>query len=237
MLRYSAILYFTLATALHAQTIYVNSHIIAVSRSFPSPRIGFSLSKNGVEPPLGPSVPASVTCADCETSASFDYDGTRIKLFTFTLDGGSDWFLVEPGDTFSRATINAGQFPTIINVLPPPRFMPPEQLGEVTVGSGEFYLGVSTGMWIGPDLRSRTAYGWVHLRPVDGVLTMVENVMSYNSRGIIVGTTTVVPEPAAWALVTIAGLACLFRRRRNSHPANQPVGGRGKGRVPSCCDT
>lgn len=208
MLRYSAIVYFALPTALHAQTIYVNSHIIAVSRSFPSPRIGFSLSKNGFEPPLGPSVPASVTCADCETSISFSYDGARIKFENVTLDGGSDWFLVQPGDTFSRATINAGQFPTIINILPPPLG------GEVTVGSGEFYLGVSTGMWFGPDMRSRTAYGWVHLRPVDGVLTMVENVMSYNSPGIIVGTTTLVPEPATGVLVTAAGLVCLCRRRK-----------------------
>jgi hypothetical protein len=207
MLRNTAIVYFALATGLHAQTIYENSRILAVPNSFPTPGIGFHLSKNGFEPPLGPSVPPSVSCGDCETGIAFLYDGARIKLESFTLDGGSDWFLVEPGDAFSRATINAGRFPTIINLLPPPAG------GEVTVGPGEFYLGVSTGMWVGPDVRSRTAYGWVHLRPVDGVLTMVENVMSYNSPGIIVGTTTIVPEPAPWALVTMAGLAFLSRRR------------------------
>jgi hypothetical protein len=40
---------------------------------------------------------------------------------------------------------------------------------------------------------------------------MVENVMSYNSRGIVVGTTTVVPEPVsilsmAWGGVFLAAL-------------------------------
>jgi hypothetical protein len=75
------------------------------------------------------------------------------------------------------------------------------------------YLGVSTGKWTDP--RPRTAYSWVHLRPVNSVLTMVADIMSYSSPGIIVGTTTLVPERAAWALVTIADLACFSRRPRN----------------------
>lgn len=67
----------------------------------------------------------------------------------------------------------------------------------MAVGPNEFYLGVRTGAGFGgnPVPPNRTAYGRVHLRPVNGVLSMVENVMSYNSRGVIVGTTSVVPEP------------------------------------------
>jgi uncharacterized protein (TIGR03382 family) len=43
---------------------------------------------------------------------------------------------------------------------------------------------------------------------------MVENVMSYNSRGIIVGTATAVPEPAATTVVALAAsLGAAFRRR------------------------
>ncbi len=215
MLRYLAIVYFALATGAHAQTVYVNSRIKAFPTGPPrGPRgIAFFLSNDGLYPPTFPAVNPCPS-VDCETSAAFEYDGTKIKVDTLTADGGSDWFLVQPGDVFSRSTIDAGEFPTIINLVPRPIVM-----GEVTVGSDEFYLGVSTGKGTNAQhIPYRTAYGWVHLRPVDGVLTMVENVMSYNSRGIIVGTTTVVPEPAAWALVSIAGLGCLFRRRRNSNP-------------------
>jgi hypothetical protein len=211
MLRNAAIVYFTFATALHAQTVYENTHIRAswwagVPPQYP-PQINFEIWKNDQFPPEFP--PLMSPCVDCGGEISFEYDGARIKASVLTADEGSDWFLVQPGDAFSRATINAGQFPTIINLIPPPAG------GEVTVGSGEFYLGVSTGSWMtSPDERPRTAYGWVHLRPVNGVLTMVSNVMSYNSPGIIVGTTTLVPEPATCVLVTAAGLVCLCRRRR-----------------------
>lgn len=209
MLRNTAIVYFAFATGLHAQTVYVNSHIIAGHTGPPhgSQRIFFDLSKDGTPPPFH-TIPTA--CVDCNTGIDFEYDGATIKVGSVTLDEGSDWFLVQPGDRFSRATINAGQFPTIINYLPPP-----PQLGEVTVGSGEFYLGVSTGRgWVpAPPNPSRTAFGWVHLRPVDGVLTMVSNVMSYHSPGIIVGTTTLVPEPATCVLVAAAGFVCLCRRR------------------------
>jgi hypothetical protein len=42
---------------------------------------------------------------------------------------------------------------------------------------------------------------------------MVENVMSYNSRGIIVGTTTAVPEPHA-GILAVGALTTLLTRRR-----------------------
>ena len=152
--------------------------------------IGFSISKYlnlapGTDCPL----------SGCETDASFIYDGQTLTPHILTLDEISDWYLVKPGDTFSVNTIRAGQFPLLLEVTP-------QINGEtVTVGPGEFYLGVRTGVGFTNNRPNRTAYGWVHLRPVDGVLTMVENVMSYNSQGIIVGTTTVVPEPHAVVLV------------------------------------
>jgi PEP-CTERM motif len=49
---------------------------------------------------------------------------------------------------------------------------------------------------------------------MDGVLTMVKNVMSYDSRGIIVGTTTVVPEPITWMLLMGAVAVPHTLRRR-----------------------
>jgi hypothetical protein len=87
-----------------------------------------------------------------------------------------------------------------------------DRVGEV--GTGDFYLGI----WIvngdplqPPPLQN---YGWVHLRPVDGELTMVSNAMSYLGRGIVIGTTIVVPEPATAAIVVIGLLAVLKVRSR-----------------------
>jgi hypothetical protein len=84
-------------------------------------------------------------------------------------------------------------------------------LGEV--GTGDFYLGIwlpkgdssmfdEIGQW----------YGWIHLRPVDDMLTMVGNAMSFDSRGIIVGTLDVVPEPTSIG-VAIVGLATVSQVR------------------------
>ncbi len=191
MLRHVAIAYFALATALQAQTVFVNTHILASSAPG---SIGFSLSKDGQPPPFNQ---PPLSCVECDTAIHFEYDGAKIKATVIALDEQSDWFLVQPGDIFSRATINAGQFPAVFNAIPPP------QGGEVTVGPGEFYLGVRTGRGFegtlgNPGPVKRNAYGWVHLRPVNGVLTMAGNVMSYNSRGIIVGTTPLCRNPLRW---------------------------------------
>jgi hypothetical protein len=126
------------------------------------------------------------------TCVWFNYDGTNVSLDNICLDEGSDWYAVAPGDVFSRATIAAGRFTPLVTFGPvgyPPAF----------VGPGDFSLGVSTG--IGYDIpRDRTVFGWVLLRPGLGGLTMVENAMSYESQGILVGTVRLVPEPSAITL-------------------------------------
>jgi hypothetical protein len=131
MFRYVAIAFFAFATTAHAQTVFVNSHIVANS----SPqRIGFEISKDGTPPPFHE---PPLSCVECDTEISFQYDGSKIKTFTVLADEASDWFLVEPGDIFSAATINTGKFPTIINLNPPP------QGGEVTVGPRRILPGCS----------------------------------------------------------------------------------------------
>jgi hypothetical protein len=200
MLRYVAISYFALGTVLHAQTVVVDTNIVAI----PVPEgIHFQISKDGQPPPFH-----TDACVECDTEVTFQYDGAKLKTSSILLDEGSDWFLVQPGDIFSAATINAGQFPPIVNVTP-------EINGsEVTVGPGDFYLCLRTGRGFANSRPNRNAYGWVHLRPENGMLTMVENVMSYNSRGIIVGTTIVVPEPCARVLVGLGiSLLAVFTRR------------------------
>jgi hypothetical protein len=87
----------------------------------------------------------SKTAEDFEGS-----DGTYAEFADFThlqsilgtgssADEGSDWYVVQPGDLFSRATVAAGQFPLVLSILSGPQ--PP-----VHVGSGDFYLGVRTGI-------------------------------------------------------------------------------------------
>jgi hypothetical protein len=111
-------------------------------------------------------------------------------------DEGSEWYLVQSGELFSRANVAAGQFPLVF------RYGVSE---TVHVGPGEFYLGVRTGI----DPQDRDAYGWVHLgRNEGGKLTMLENVMSYDNYGIVVGTTEIIPEPGTLVLMT-CGLSLL----------------------------
>jgi hypothetical protein len=139
------------------------------------------------------------------TFGEFDYNASTVAYKNTALDEGSDWFLVQPGDVFSAATIAAGQFPPIVT-------FGPQSYPPVNVGAGDFYLGVRTGQG-----ATRNAFGWVQLRQISGFGTLVviiDNVMSYNSRGIIVGTTTVVPEPAAWTVAAARVMALVRRGRR-----------------------
>ncbi|QDT71678.1 PEP-CTERM sorting domain-containing protein [Lacipirellula limnantheis] len=123
-----------------------------------------------------------------------------------TLDEESDWYLVEAGDSFSKAGIEGNEFTSI--------FTTDHWFPAVTVGT-DFYLGVNTGKG-----DRRDVFGWAHFQVVamplpfpsdDDVLIMVENVMSYGGVGIIVG---VVPEPATIALTSIAFISLITLRRR-----------------------
>jgi hypothetical protein len=209
MFQRAAIVYFSLATAVHAQTVVPNNNIT------------FSVGLNdiiSIDVSKYPEHGFGSLCysVGCFTEVNVKYDGAILSVDSIAIDESSDWLLVQPGDTFSAATIAAQQFPVFVGTNVPPG-------GPLMVGSNEFYLGVRTGAGFSgtpgnPGPANRTAYGWVHLRPVDGVLTMVENVMSYNSRGIVVGTTTVVPEPASLEIVLFGVGMIAARRRRGRDP-------------------
>lgn len=142
------------------------------------------------------------------TGVWFQFSPASATEFTLepkltNLDEGSDWYLVEQGDSFTRQGISNGDFAPVL--------VANGTWDTVTVGS-DFYLGVNTG-GLPPD--SRESIGWVHLQFVNNALTMVGNGMAYNAPGIIVGTTTVVPEPSTvgLCLACIAGVAALRRRK------------------------
>jgi hypothetical protein len=91
-----------------------------------------------------------------DTGVGFNFTGTSLQVTETTLDEGSDWYLVQPGDVFSAATIAANQFPGLI-VLGGPR--PP-----VAIPLGNFYLGVNTGTGFTSGVPNRQVFGWLELK-------------------------------------------------------------------------
>jgi hypothetical protein len=188
-------LVFAISANLQAQTVIQNSNLLfGPDNNLPPANYAFTVYQDAARTD--------------PTSVWFKYDGSKMQLINTNIDQGSDWYVVHSGDEFSRANIGAGQFPTLIRVsltngtpIPGP---------SLNVGTGDFWLGVATGTVL---FGERTVYGWAHMHPVGSVLTMVDNTVSYNSLGIVVGTTTVVPEPATIS-TAICSLLWGFTARR-----------------------
>ena len=187
-------------SAAEAQTVISDTNLSLLSPNNSTPGANFSV------------LVWQNAAATNPTTVWLKYDGTHVSFGNINLDEGSDWYLVHPGDHFDKATIQSNAFPAIVTFIV-------FNLPAVTVGSGDFYLGVNTGLGFEPDLfhRQRTVFGWVHLQPVSPgstTLVMLGNVMSYDSPGIIVGTTTLVPEPGAAALFAVGLIGMIVRRHR-----------------------
>jgi hypothetical protein len=150
---------------------------------------------------LNTSLYSSVNAENCDgilcAYVTFNYVNGMLDFRTNQFAGRQgDYFLVSAGDIFSEATI--GKYPAVFleGRIPGP---------PIQVGTSDFFLGVHIG--------GSTDYGWVQFRPSDGEVTMVANTMSYGSRGIVVGTTQVVPEPTFGAIVSIALTALISNVR------------------------
>jgi hypothetical protein len=176
----------TVACSLHAQTVIQNSNL--------------RLGPGGGGLNYGLAVFQDIAATDF-TEIGGIYNRPTIQVSFANLDQGSDWYVVHPGDLFDAAHIQAGAF-TKLTLGPFP----------ANVGQSDFWLGVATGeIQFGP----RTVFGWVQLHPLsDTQLMMVENAVSYDSPGIIVGTTTLVPEPASASMFLCAIARVLSVRRR-----------------------
>lgn len=190
------------ATAVNAQTVVsgANLELLSPNNSFPGENFSFTVWQDAA--------------ATDPTTIWLNYDGSHVSFGGTNVDEESDWYLVHPGDHFGKTAIQAGAYPTIWG-FPVPSV-------NANVGSSDFYLGVSTGQGydyvpeLGGNKGHRTAFGWVHLQPVapgSTTLVMLGNVMSYDSPGIIVGTTTLVPEPTTAAFLALAGFVGATRRR------------------------
>lgn len=146
---------------------------------------------------------------DDPTSIFFDVVGTTLRVVATNIDAGSDWYLAQAGDLFTAENIVAGEF------VP---FFVAGGFGsnDLDVGSSPFYLGVNADDYTpGHAPSGRRAFGWARLQIAAGRLTMLDNAVSYGE-GIVVGTTTPVPEPASAALAVAATSVLLARRRRRA---------------------
>jgi hypothetical protein len=165
----------------------------------------------------GPTLDASPTSVWFETAPAFPGGPMTLRITSWNLDEGADFYIAQFGAEFSTETINRGDFPSLLRTPlttpPSPSIATPRLLP-----TGDFYLGIYTGLGFTsyyPNLGHpyRDTYGWVHVRNIDGELTMLGNAMAYGERGIAVGTLEAVPEPTtALFAFGILGVAAFSRR-------------------------
>lgn len=105
---------------------------------------------------------------------------------------GQRWFSVTNGTVFNSAALST-ETPFANNLSPP--FNP-----------GQIQLSVGTNFYLAfVQLEGFTnQYGWVQLQYTGSSLTLLGNAIENSGSGIIVGTTTVVPEPSALMLTGLS---------------------------------
>ena len=170
---------------------------------------------------------------DLDSVGQFGTDYTLTGT-DYNLDEGSSWFFVRAGDVLTPQKVAAGDFDLILGHrnatggqidLNSVTFSPlSDALAGLEEGLDDFYLGVSGVSYDTSHANvQRDVFGWVKLRVVPTVsglngfdhLELIESVVSYNSPGIIIGTTMIVPEPSSIALLCIAVLVMTKPNRRS----------------------
>lgn len=128
----------------------------------------------------------------------------------WTADAGADLYLAYSGDIFTADTIAAGQFKPLFAINQPDTY-------SLTIPFlRSLYIGINTGPDMAPSFPNRDVFGWVEIRNVPNNLIVVRSAMAYGESGIIIGTTTPVPEPEIYSLMIIGlGLLRLATKRKN----------------------
>jgi hypothetical protein len=145
------------------------------------------------------------------TSIFLDQNGQNLIYRGMNLDGGSYWYFASLNDQFTANSIAQGQF-TLFNQL----------YNSFPVPYGDFYLGVRTFSDFGENIQG---FGWAQLNNSVSGLTLLGSAITYDQPGIVIGTTTTIPEAGPMMLllpaVTIIGLA---RRGRRPHQRPSAAG-------------
>ena len=132
----------------------------------------------------------------------FNHRSGSLTFKTSALDEASDWYLVPAGAEFSAKTISEDGFPILVRLGGSLNTV----LGSISIPSGSFYLGVTTGRGFEPNgAPKRDVFGWVSLDQSGGgiapvTLTLKRSAIAYNSAGIIVGTQIAIPEHGTSAI-------------------------------------
>jgi len=151
-----------------------------------------------------------------------------------TGNAGIDAYYVNFGDEFTLNSIQSGStipimssgaMPTYPDIQYDTKFYLPDFSTEFTginSESGTFYLGINSGIssLINPinGKADRSIFGWAKFAYNPTSLTMLESAITYDQRGIFIGTLNTVssvPEPTSTAMFAIGLMGLIgFRRYR-----------------------
>ncbi|HEX8325082.1 MAG TPA: hypothetical protein VF595_14350 [Tepidisphaeraceae bacterium] len=129
----------------------------------------------------------------------------RFQAVNHNVDEASDWYLAPAGAHFTPSNIAANQFtPLVVENT----FYPSVRM----INDTTYYLAFDTGLL--PEPTRGEVLGWLQVRYTTGMLTLLSSGVAYGEPGIVIGSTTVVPEPAG--LLALAAVALLGRRQRSA---------------------
>jgi len=138
------------------------------------------------------------------TSIFFDRSAQNLIYRSMNLDGGSYWYFAELNHIFTPNNIAQDNF-TLFNQ--------PDQSFQVPYG--DFYFGVRTFSDQGENIQG---FGWALMNNSESGLALLGSAITYDQPGIIIGTTTTVPEPGIMGLLLPALTTLVFARRRSETP-------------------